>query len=55
MSGVFSPGRAKINARGDLGGADRLALLLDAEPDADKFDLDLDWNAPAGGWRCSAR
>jgi translocation and assembly module TamB len=43
-------GRARINARGDLGGDDRLALLLDAEPDADRFDLELDWNAPAGGF-----
>jgi translocation and assembly module TamB len=43
-------GRARINARGELGGADRLALLLDAEPDADRFDIELDWNAPAGGF-----
>ncbi len=43
-------GHAHIDARGELGGADRLALLLDAEPDADRFDIDLDWNAPAGGF-----
>ncbi|MEO5706043.1 MAG: translocation/assembly module TamB domain-containing protein [Alteraurantiacibacter sp.] len=43
-------GRAMINARGELGGTDRMTLLLDAEPDADRFDLDLDWNAPAGGF-----
>ena len=42
-------GRAYVKAEGDLGDEDRLALLLDAEPDGDRFDLDLDYNAPAGG------
>ena len=42
-------GKAHIEAQGDVGGADKLALLLDAEPDADRFDLDLDVEAPAGG------
>lgn len=42
-------GKAHIEARGDVSGADRLVLLLDAEPDADAFDLDLALNAPAGG------
>jgi len=42
-------GRALINATGNFGANDRLALLLDAEPDGDKFDLGLDYVAPAGG------
>lgn len=42
-------GRAYVVANGELGGGDRLALLLDAEPDADRFDIDLDYRAPAGG------
>ncbi|MCB2050078.1 MAG: translocation/assembly module TamB domain-containing protein [Novosphingobium sp.] len=33
----------------DLGGSDELALLVDAWPDGDKFDLALDYNAPRGG------
>lgn len=45
----ISDGEAHVEARGDVGGMDRLALLLDAEPDADRFDLDLDLTAPAGG------
>ena len=31
------------------GGGDRLALLIDAAPDRDEFDLDLALDAPAGG------
>jgi translocation and assembly module TamB len=42
-------GRALIKADGNLGGSDRLAVLLDAEPDRDKFDLKLDVQAPRGG------
>lgn len=42
-------GRALVEARGRLGDRDRIALLLDVEPDRDKFDLALDYLAPAGG------
>jgi translocation and assembly module TamB len=42
-------GRALIDARARLGAADRIALLLDAEPDGDRFDLDADYRAPADG------
>lgn len=31
------------------GGGDLLTLMLDAEPDRDRFDLDLNLDAPAGG------
>jgi translocation and assembly module TamB len=42
--------RVIVNGR-TLGaqGGDRLALVLDAAPDADKFDMRADLNAPAGG------
>jgi translocation and assembly module TamB len=43
-------GHVEIEARGDLDGADRLALLLKADPDGDAFDIDLDYNAPTGGF-----
>jgi translocation and assembly module TamB len=42
-------GRALIDAGARLGTADRIALLLDAEPDGDRFDLSGDFRAPAGG------
>lgn len=42
-------GNAHIEAQGNVDGADRLALLLDAAPDADRFDIDLNLDAPAGG------
>ncbi|QUL36574.1 translocation/assembly module TamB domain-containing protein [Erythrobacter sp. JK5] len=42
-------GRALIEADGELGSRDTVSLLLDAEPDGDRFDLALDYNAPAGG------
>ncbi|MGB3738119.1 MAG: translocation/assembly module TamB domain-containing protein [Pontixanthobacter sp.] len=42
-------GRAFVKATGDLGARDRLALLLDARPDADRFDVELDYAAQAGG------
>ena len=38
---------AKVNGR--IGRDDRLALLIDAEPDGDRFDLSVDYNAPQGG------
>ena len=42
-------GRSLIEIDGTLGTEDRIALLLDAEPDGDRFDLELDYVAPAGG------
>ncbi len=42
-------GRVYLSANGKLGARDSLALLLDAEPDGDLFDLSLDYNAPADG------
>ncbi|HSJ77850.1 MAG TPA: translocation/assembly module TamB domain-containing protein, partial [Erythrobacter sp.] len=42
-------GRVLIDANARLGAADRIALLLDAEPDGDRFDLEGDYLAPAGG------
>lgn len=41
--------RALVKANGRFGAEDRLALVLDAEPDGDRFDIDLDYVAPAGG------
>lgn len=42
-------GRALIDADARLGARDRFALLLDAEPDGDRFELSGDALAPAGG------
>lgn len=42
-------GRALIDARATLGAEDRFALLLDAEPDGDRFELAGDYRAPADG------
>src|SRR5690606_19339718 len=42
-------GRVYLSGNGELGGEDRLALLVDAEPDGDLFDLELDYRAPQGG------
>lgn len=42
-------GRAFIDADGAFGPEDRLSLLLDAEPDGDRFDLALDYRAAADG------
>jgi translocation and assembly module TamB len=42
-------GRALIDAKAKLGAQDRVTLLLDAEPDGDRFELAGDYRAPAGG------
>ena len=42
-------GRALIEADGTFGTTDTLALLIDAEPDGDRFDLNLDYSAAADG------
>ena len=42
-------GRALVDLKVDAAAGDSLALLLDAEPDGNRFDLDANLNAPAGG------
>lgn len=42
-------GLVKLKARGQLGGGDRFTAMVDAEPDGNVFDLDLDYRAPKGG------
>ncbi len=42
-------GRALLDAQGSLGPEDKIALLIDAEPDGDVFDLALDYRAAADG------
>ncbi|WP_086617010.1 translocation/assembly module TamB domain-containing protein [Erythrobacter tepidarius] len=42
-------GRALVDASAQLGARDRIAVLIDAEPDGDRFDLEADYRAPAGG------
>jgi translocation and assembly module TamB len=42
-------GRAMIRLNADAAAGDRLTLLLDAEPDGNRFDLDTNLTAPTGG------
>jgi len=42
-------GRVLLDAHGDFGGGDVLKALVDAEPDGNRFDLDIDYRAPRGG------
>ena len=42
-------GRALLRADGRFGGQDKLFALIDAAPASDRFDLALDYTAPAGG------
>jgi translocation and assembly module TamB len=42
-------GRVLIDADGQFGGGDELEALIDAYPDGDRFDIDVDYRAPAGG------
>jgi translocation and assembly module TamB len=42
-------GRLLLDADGEFGGGDELEALIDAHPDGDRFDIDLDYRAPAGG------
>ncbi|NVE94723.1 translocation/assembly module TamB domain-containing protein [Altererythrobacter lutimaris] len=42
-------GRVFANAKGQLGRQDSLALLIEAEPDGDVFDLSLAYDAPRDG------
>ncbi|AZI36776.1 hypothetical protein NT2_05_03740 [Caenibius tardaugens NBRC 16725] len=41
--------RAYLRVDGQLGGGDRFNALLDSFPQRDRFDIDLDYRAPAGG------
>ncbi len=43
-------GLVYLDAEGALGGGDVFTALVHAEPDGDRFDLDLDWRAPVGGF-----
>ena len=43
-------GRALVDLKADVrGGGDRLALLLDVEPDRNRFDVDVRLQSPEGG------
>jgi translocation and assembly module TamB len=42
-------GLVKLDAKGQLGGGDRFTAMVNAEPDGNVFDLDLDYRAPRGG------
>ncbi|MXO66485.1 translocation/assembly module TamB domain-containing protein [Altericroceibacterium endophyticum] len=42
-------GLVYLDAKGELGGGDRLSALIHAEPDGDIFDVDVDIRAPADG------
>lgn len=42
-------GLVDIKAKGDLGGGDVFDLLVAAEPDGNRFDMDVDYRAPLGG------
>jgi translocation and assembly module TamB len=46
---LTSAGRAKLSLAVDAALGDRLSILLDAEPEQDKFDLEASISAPAGG------
>lgn len=43
-------GLVYVDAAGEFGGGDEFAALVNAEPDGNRFDLDLNWQAPAGGF-----
>lgn len=49
----ISDGRVYVDAGGEFGGADEFSLLVNAQPDEELFDLDLNWRAPAGGFLAS--
>ncbi|RIV87874.1 translocation/assembly module TamB domain-containing protein [Aurantiacibacter zhengii] len=43
-------GLVYLDADGHFGGGDEFAALIHAEPDGDRFDLALNWQAPEGGF-----
>ncbi len=45
----ISGGKALVDLNGKLGGRDKLVLHLDSEPDRNKFELNLLYNAPKDG------
>ncbi|WP_199554508.1 translocation/assembly module TamB domain-containing protein [Sandaracinobacteroides hominis] len=47
-------GRVLLDARASATAGDRLLLLLDAEPDRDRFKLDADFRGPKGGMVATA-
>lgn len=42
-------GFAQVNVNGRIGQEDRIDMALLAEPDGERFDLELDYRAPSGG------
>lgn len=42
-------GLVYLDSRGELGGGDEIRALVEAEPDGNRFDMDVDYRAPAGG------
>ncbi|MGB3797294.1 MAG: translocation/assembly module TamB domain-containing protein [Alteraurantiacibacter sp.] len=46
----ISDGLVYLDADGEFGGGDQFSALIHAEPDDNRFDLDLNWQAPAGGF-----
>lgn len=46
-------GLVYLNAKGELGGGDKLEALINVEPDGDRFDIDFDYRAPEGGFLAS--
>ncbi|RPF72031.1 translocation/assembly module TamB domain-containing protein [Aurantiacibacter spongiae] len=43
-------GLVSLDSEGSFGGGDVFSALVYAEPDGNRFDLDLDWRAPRGGF-----
>ncbi|GGD57089.1 DUF490 domain-containing protein [Erythrobacter arachoides] len=43
-------GLVYLDAEGDFDGGDVFTALVNAEPDGNRFDLDFEWRAPAGGF-----
>ncbi len=48
-SADISEGRAMVRLAANASAGDRLALVLDAAPDANRFDVEAELSAPAGG------
>ena len=48
-SAEIRAGRAMVALKGALNGGDRLAVMLDSEPDRDRFDLEVRAKAPGSG------
>ncbi len=48
-SAELRAGRAMVTLKGALNGGDRLAVMIDAEPDRNRFDLEVRATAPGNG------